>query len=842
MEKNIYKFSLVLLFIFVSLLFFIPSKVNVLSYKSDFVNLEDSVEFSTNEFTMDLEYTVFTNGTPEKPSAIRGYAVRKMDDMYYYHYIVYYYNSNKEEIGATDGYNGMWRKSYSQPTISTGSYISSFLEHSNMYDGYKLSDIKYYKLFIEPSTKDVVHNYLYNDNTKLNPHGLDTITDFNTVEMIATSLEEVNNNYSDDNYNNDYSNYNSNSEYTLNSYDINIIVNENNTLNITEKIGAYFNAEKHGIFRKIPLKNEITRLDGTTSKNRAKISDIKVSDNYSLSTENGYKVIKIGDANYTLTGQKNYEISYLYNLGRDTGKEYDELYFNLIGDEWDTSISNITFTITMPKEFDSSKLGFSSGAVGSIDSSKITYNVNGNIISGKYNGTLGSGDALTVRLELPEGYFVNAGINMSPIYYLMFIVPIVGLLISFILWKIYGKDEQVIETVEFYPPQGFNSLEIGFLYKGNAENKDVTSLLIYLANKGYIKITETEDKSLFSTGKGFIITKLKEYDGSNANEKMFLTGLFENNDSVDLAKAKEIMTQAKANGEKISYLQAMELATDKTEKQSVTIDDLYNSFYITMGKIISNINNKKNKELIFEKNTKMKSIAIILFIIATLVTIISIPTLEYAGVGELRMTLFICAFYTPFFAIGLFAKIPIGFRIFWLGFTLFHSFFFFSTLPLASAVKDDYHYLIGILFGIICVVGMVLLFKSMPKRTKYGNEMLGKIKGFKKFLETAEKQKLEAMVMENPTYFYDILPFTYVLGVSDKWIKKFETISLQAPNWYDGYSSFNTASFGSFVNSTMMLASSAMSSSPSNSSGGGGGSSGGGSSGGGSGGGGGGSW
>ena len=73
---------------------------------------------------------------------------------------------------------------------------------------------------------------------------------------------------------------------------------------------------------------------------------------------------------------------------------------------------------------------------------------------------------------------------------------------------------------------------------------------------------------------------------------------------------------------------------------------------------------------------------------------------------------------------------------------------------------------------------MVLLFKAMPKRTKYGNEILGKIKGFKKFLETAEKPRLEAMVMENPTYFYDILPYTYVLGVSDKWIKKFETISL----------------------------------------------------------------
>ena len=72
MKKYINKFSFVLLFVFVSLLFITPSKVNALSYKSDFVNLEDSVEFSTNEFTMDLEYTVFANGTPEKPSAIIG--------------------------------------------------------------------------------------------------------------------------------------------------------------------------------------------------------------------------------------------------------------------------------------------------------------------------------------------------------------------------------------------------------------------------------------------------------------------------------------------------------------------------------------------------------------------------------------------------------------------------------------------------------------------------------------------------------------------------------------------------------------------------------------------------
>ena len=118
--------------------------------------------------------------------------------------------------------------------------------------------------------------------------------------------------------------------------------------------------------------------------------------------------------------------------------------------------------------------------------------------------------------------------------------------------------------------------------------------------------------------------------------------------------------------------------------------------------------------------------------------------------------------------------------------------------------------------------------------------MLGRIKGFKNYLETVEKDKLENMVMQDPSYFYNILPYTYVLGVSDKWIKKFEAISLQAPAWYDCPNGFDATNFGSFMKTTMSSAKNVMSSSPSSSSS--GSSSGGGFSGGGSGGGGGGSW
>lgn len=43
----------------------------------------------------------------------------------------------------------------------------------------------------------------------------------------------------------------------------------------------------------------------------------------------------------------------------------------------------------------------------------------------------------------------------------------------------------------------------------------------------------------------------------------------------------------------------------------------------------------------------------------------------------------------------------------------------------------------------------------MPKRTPVGNDILGKIKGFKRFLETVEKQQLEQLVYASPEYFYN---------------------------------------------------------------------------------------
>ena len=73
------------------------------------------------------------------------------------------------------------------------------------------------------------------------------------------------------------------------------------------------------------------------------------------------------------------------------------------------------------------------------------------------------------------------------------------------------------------------------------------------------------------------------------------------------------MQEAKLHGEKISFQDALELSMETgATKQSVTATDLYNSFYLTMNKILMDINNKQNRDKIFEKSASNKKIFIIL--------------------------------------------------------------------------------------------------------------------------------------------------------------------------------------------------------------------------------------
>ena len=615
---------------------------------------------------------------------------------------------------------------------------------------------------------------------------------------------------------------NTDSEYSVTKYHVDIKANEDNTFLITQQIRVHFYVPKHGIDIEIPLRNEVVHSDGTKSLNRVKITDIDVEEElFETDISNGKKEIWIGDTEVMISGDKEYIITYLYDIRGNSGKNCCELYLNLIGSEWDTSIDSITFTITMPKGFDASALEFLNSTFGAIDSDKISYEVNGLVISGSYNEQLNAGEVLIARMKLPEGYFISAA-SSNPEMWIQFsfALPIFFLLIILAMWYVYGKDETVIGSGGFYPPKGYNSAEIGFLYKGKADIQDVVSLLIYLANKGYIKITETREKALFSTVEGFTITKLKDYDGDNPNERLFLKGLFQA--KTQITSFKEMMSLLKTP----ESIHDNESAKELTE---VTFTDLKCNFYLTLGTIITNMNKKENRESIFEKSSLNKTWPTVLMTIASFLLITVPPMLEYYDDLVMFLTLLFTGAGFLIFFLTLFTDsfkniktngVPAMKRsetlIFGLGFGVL-----FGGIPFVVGVLPalllEKAYWMAFIVGMICIVLMLLLNKYMTKRTPLGNELLGKIKGFKRSLETAEKYQLEQLAKQTPDYFQQILPFTYALGITNVWIKKFNNIAIQQPDWYSGTAGFNHASFSRFIKKAMKSAAIAMSSSPSKS-------------------------
>jgi len=315
--------------------------------------------------------------------------------------------------------------------------------------------------------------------------------------------------------------------YIITDYDIDIQVNENNTYKITEKYNVCFAKQgSHGIYRKIPKKINGWREDGSEYKAVAIIKDVEVSgDKYQK--DNNFDEVKltIGDPDVIVENNRHYTISYTYDFGQDRLEGADEFYFNLIGADWDEDVifTNADYTIRMPKRFDydQNSLGFSSGPVNRSRKANVDYEVIGNYkIVGSSNETYPGGEALTIRIVLPDGYYVGARKESYPFAIAAVILAAIACVVSYILFLIFGRDSKIISEVCYDPPKELNPLEFGLLNSTINQSNAVVAMLFYLAEEGYLKIDSD------AKGKHFTISKVKNYEGKDKSASTFLEYLF----------------------------------------------------------------------------------------------------------------------------------------------------------------------------------------------------------------------------------------------------------------------------------------------------------------------------
>lgn len=129
---------------------------------------------------------------------------------------------------------------------------------------------------------------------------------------------------------------------SIKNYDVFITIQKDGILNISENINYNFDGrQKHGIYRKIPLKfgSEVEVFN--VLKNGKK-------ENFDIFDEAKYKIVKIGKQDVLLeNGIYNYQIDYKMKKAiTEYGNQY-EIYFNGVGQEWGVPIEKANIVIKM---------------------------------------------------------------------------------------------------------------------------------------------------------------------------------------------------------------------------------------------------------------------------------------------------------------------------------------------------------------------------------------------------------------------------------------------------------------------------------------------------------------
>lgn len=476
-------------------------------------------------------------------------------------------------------------------------------------------------------------------------------------------------------------------DYVFHDFSVGIIVNEDATLDVHERISVEFFVERHGMFRVVPVKykgrfNENVTLD---------MKVLSVTDengqpwNFETYHEGNNLVVKIGSDDVTVFGPQEYNIHYEVDRALLYFDDHDELYWNVTGTDWGTHIPSSSVSVQLPETItEGIDIVCFTGSYGS-QAQDCARRVVMNIASANAN------DYMTVAVSWPKGHVAEPGIveriwNFVKANWIVFL-PVLVFLILLGYWVKHGRDERGRVTIvpEYEPPANLSVMEVGTLIDNKVHPNDISAGIINLAVKGYLKIKEEEKKRLIGKKKVFTFIKTNKTPGAelDKSENDLYNGIFDG-------------------------------------KSEVELDDLKGEFYKTVSKINKELYQQMASKKLFAKNPN-----------AVRGTFITIGTV-------------------------------VAMSAFWIG-------------------AFGWHVTITAVLSGLLIIGFAVI---MPKKTKQGTLAFEHAKGFKMFLEKAERYRIQWQEKQN--MFEDYLPYAMVFGVADKWTSAFRNKIKQNPDWYEG--------------------------------------------------------
>lgn len=422
-----------------------------------------------------------------------------------------------------------------------------------------------------------------------------------------------------------------------------------------------------------------------------------------------------------------YTINYKFKIPERENR--DEFAINVLGGGWATKIESFTCKLTLPSSPNEIKVA-GGDATSSGEDKIYTVTASG----------LNAFEGITVYALFPDGTLGAFGPDTGEI--IAVVVAFLALAAIAALCVIVPK-RTPLAVVNFYPPDNMDPLEAGTLIDGTAQDEDVTSLLYYWADKGNITIDFTNEKDPL-----FILNNSLPSDAPE-HQRLLFDKIFENRDRVNVSKLTNKLASAA-----------------QTSKSAV----------------------RAKTPSVYSKTSRIASVAA-----ASCGAIIYIATIigRALGVGLFFPLAFVaafaplCIYLTGNFAARNRLKYSKKKRTLLFAAQLAEAAAF--TVAAFFVVPQTFilNYMDALLTAACC--GMAVAAPYLLRYTKQYSEAVGPLLGFRNFIEIAEKDKLEKLINENPSYYYKVLPYAQVMGVSDIWENKFKGINLQPPEWAYGY-------------------------------------------------------
>ncbi|MFH1611354.1 MAG: DUF2207 domain-containing protein [Patescibacteria group bacterium] len=338
-------------------------------------------------------------------------------------------------------------------------------------------------------------------------------------------------------------------QWTIDSFDSVIQVNEDATLTVTETIDVTFNVDKHGIYRDIPVRysdeygnRHATDLRFLSFKQDGKPAHVSYTYNYSMTS------IRIGDEDKTITGSHEYQITYTVDRVFLYFDDYDELYWNVTGTDWEVPISHASATVILPDGTEIVQSSCYTGEYGS-EAQDCTKQVGGS------TEDFTAEDFLTVAVGFSKG-IIYEPTSLDRFIWLvednwLGIIPLLLLMGVFFLWLKHGKDIKIDRAIvaQYEPPKGMKAVYAGMiLCNGNLKPDHMSAMIIQLAVDGYIKIDVQEKEKIagiFKQTPTITLTPLKTSEGLDTAHAYYFDMLFKGRmDSVTLENIKRTVKPA----------------------------------------------------------------------------------------------------------------------------------------------------------------------------------------------------------------------------------------------------------------------------------------------------------